>query len=44
MLADEPIVYSKKPARTRFTFKVIIDEPTRTITPVFEEASLEELK
>jgi len=43
-LADEKIVYSNKPARSRFTFKVIIDEPTRTITPVFEEITLEELE
>jgi hypothetical protein len=43
-LADETIVYSNKRVRSRFTFKVIIDEPTKTITPIFEEASLEELE
>jgi hypothetical protein len=43
-LVDETITYSNKPARSRFTFKITIDEPTRTITPVFEESSLEELK
>lgn len=43
-LADETITYSNKPPRSRFTFKIIIDEPTKTITPLFEEISLEELK
>ena len=43
-LSDETITYTNKPSTSRFTFKIIIDGPTRTITPVFEEASLEELK
>ena len=43
-LADETIEYSErkegKPVG-KFIFQVIINEPTRTITPKFEEAQLE---
>lgn len=44
-LADETIVYSEpkvgKP-KGKFVFRIIIDEPTWTITPKFEEALMEE--
>lgn len=44
-LADETIVYSEPKAgkpKGKLVFKIIIDEPTKTITPKFEEALMEE--
>ena len=44
-LSDETIVYSEpkegKP-KCKLVFKVIVDEPTKTITPLFEEAWMNE--
>jgi hypothetical protein len=44
-LADETIEYSERKEgkpEGKFIFQIIIDEPTRTITPKFDEAQLEE--
>jgi len=41
-VADEKIVLSNKPGKARFTFSILIDEPTKTITPAFREASVTE--
>lgn len=44
-LADETIEYSERrdgKPEGNFVFQIIIDEPTKTITPRFEEAQLEE--
>lgn len=44
-IADETIVYNNPKAgkpKAKLVFQVIIDEPTRTITPKFNEARLDE--
>jgi len=41
-VADEKIVLSHKPGNARFTFSILIDGPTKTITPLFREASVME--